>query len=236
MNLQYSNYLFINVMSIYQFYCETKAIVDFDFLESISDSPILKNATIFKTLFKIGNIKSNFKKEDFNPNLFIEFQIVYKDWNHFIYFLKHKIPLILNDYEKDAKIIENLVEICNKFGGITFLDNYLDNTDIKEKTYYNPQSPKEDVLDKYYWRLIPLDILKNILDDDLYSKWNCTTNILSINKGFSHLNFNFLRKPKYLGTEVKIIHQPIDKYQIIEPTDQTIQSSYDPTFNVSSFD
>ena len=250
-------------MSIFQFDCDTKTAINFDFLKSLCKTEVLKDAKIFQILFNINNIETKFKKEEINSNIFKEFQINYKDWSNFIYFLTHKEPLRFNDYEKDSEIVINLIEISNKFGGIPFLDNYLDNTDVKEKTYYNPQSPKEDVLDKYYWRLISLDKIEHILDGNLYSKWNSTTNILSINKGFTHLNFNFLRKSKSLGTEVKVIHTKMDKYEIIEPSDtykvnnsdllnetinpiinETINpiinettntNSFDPTFNISSF-
>lgn len=218
-------------MSVFVFYCNTNAIVNLDFLKEICDKEILKGARIFKRLFKLVKDK-DFKNQELNKNIFIDFKIKFNEWSQLIQFLKLKKPSLLKDYYHDTKIITNLIDICNKFGGIPYFDKYLDKLSIDDNIY-NPQSPKEDRREVYYWKLIGLDKIDEFKD---YENWILTDNILSITKSKFN-SYIFARKKKSLGItrEEKVLNN-----NFIEEKTQNIKLdndfSYDPTFNVSGFD
>lgn len=221
-------------MLILEFFCGTKAIFDCDFLKSIANTEVLKNATVFKRLLKIEE-NELFKIEPFNKKIFIDFKITFSEWSVLLQFFKFKNLRLFDDYYENQRIIRNLIETCNKFGGIPFFDKYLNKLDIDDNIY-NPQSPEEDIREIYYWKLIGLDIINDFND---YENWSVTNNIIGCGKS-KYCSYIFAKKKKTLGIKKQenslnndFIKKQIQSNKIIN---KEHQSSHDPTFNVSVFD
>lgn len=124
-----------------------KTIVDFDFLKESYQNGRLKGANVLAKLLNIDD-NSSFKKE-FNPNLFVDFNIKMKYWNYFIIFLRTGIMPCNCDYD-----INYLMEEITKIGGAPILDEYYIkyyNNKLKNRKKYNPQKPEEDDRQLYDW-------------------------------------------------------------------------------------
>ena len=122
-------------MLILEFFCGTKAIFDCNFLKSIANTEVLKDAHVFKRLLKIEE-NEYFKVEPFNNKIFIEFKITFSEWSVLLQFFKFKSLLLFDDYYENLKIIRNLIETCNKFGGIPFFDNYFSMSFRKAQNHF----------------------------------------------------------------------------------------------------
>lgn len=159
----------------------------------------LDNAVVFKLLFKLedDNRFGDFPMEstDGYINIFKKFNIYSKEWFLLISFLKN--GFVPYDQQKNEFFIHNLEivnNLCNKLGGIESFDNYYKEfyrTKLQDDNEYNPQSPEEDIKDKYLWTLIDNDHqgdinnFTNILSNTIVKRW-------SAHKTFSNLDYFYV--------------------------------------------
>jgi hypothetical protein len=133
-----------------------KGIVDFDFLKKSYINGRLKDSKVFAKLFRIDE-KTPFKIENFNINIFKDFNIEQKTWIQLIIFLKTgNIPYLYTNKTNDL-ILNNIMELSTKLGGIPFLDEFYKNyylEKMKNIKKYNPQNPDEDYKILYDWKIV----------------------------------------------------------------------------------
>jgi hypothetical protein len=113
---------------------------------------VLEDAHIFKYLFGFEVAGKYFKKEDEKFD-FYEYDIRFDQWSLFIKFLKFGECTLINGTP------EQLMEVCNKFGGIPAFDIWYQNINQRKKKVedknYNPMRPEEDTKQLYAWRACP---------------------------------------------------------------------------------
>lgn len=130
--------------------------IDINYINKLCTEGILKDAIIFKYLFGLEIPSNSFKIDKDYSYDFSKYDITFEEWTIFIKFIKYKI---LSDNN-----IDELILISNKFGGIPYIDKYLQNKKDKVQLIpakYNPQFPKEDYLKLYIWKTsLDKDILK----------------------------------------------------------------------------
>tara|TARA_B100000902_G_scaffold308621_1_gene297823 strand:+ start:646 stop:1476 length:831 start_codon:yes stop_codon:yes gene_type:complete len=126
--------------------------VDFYLLKKMCGiGNILEDAHIFKYLFGFETRKGFAEdKEGFD---FYEYDIRFDQWNTLLTFLKFGECKLINGEP------EQLMEVCNKFGGIPAYDRWYQNIAQRKKKVedenYNPMTPKEDTKQLYEWRACP---------------------------------------------------------------------------------
>jgi hypothetical protein len=141
----------IQKVIFYNFYSEkqnkvVKYPIDINYINKLCTDGILNDAVIFKYLFGLEIPSNNFKIDKDYSYDFSKYDITFEEWMIFIKFIKYHI--LLNDD------IDKLILISNKFGGIPFVDIYLQNKEYNLNIIpenYNPQLPKEDYLSIYKW-------------------------------------------------------------------------------------
>jgi hypothetical protein len=136
-------------------FTNNKGLIDLNFLKDIYLNGRLKGANVFAKLFQIDD-NSPFKKEDFNINLFNNFEIGLDDWLSLMIFLKTGI-IPYQEGEREEKILNNIMIISIKLGGIPSLDLYYQEfyheKRKKKKKKYNPQNPEEDYKKLFLWKI-----------------------------------------------------------------------------------
>lgn len=141
-------------------------IVDFDFLRESYKNGRLKGADVLAKLLNI-NDNSSFKKE-FNPKLFVNFDINMKYWNYFIIFLRTGIIFNSN--------INYIMEEITKLGGVPLLDKYyIKYNKLKNCKEYNPQKPEEDFRQLYDWVILTTTNLKSFQVSELGKQYQACT-------------------------------------------------------------
>ena len=113
---------------------------------------VLEDAHIFRYLFGLECANEYFKKQDEGFD-FYEYDIAIDDWNRLLKFLKFGECELINGQP------EQLMEVCNKFGGIPAYDRWYQNiAQLKKKAEderYNPMIPEQDTKQLYAWRACP---------------------------------------------------------------------------------
>lgn len=113
---------------------------------------VLEDAHIFKYLFGFEIAGNCFKKQDEGFD-FYEYDIRFDQWNLLLKFLKFGDCKLINGEP------ENLMEVCNKFGGIPAYDRWYQNINQRKKKVedenYNPLTPQQDTKQLYLWRACP---------------------------------------------------------------------------------
>jgi hypothetical protein len=113
---------------------------------------VLEDAHIFKYLFGFEVAGNCFKKQDEGFD-FYEYDIRFDQWNLLLKFLKFDECKLINGEP------EQLMEVCNKFGGIPAYDRWYQNINQRKKKAedgnYNPVTPQEDTKQLYLWRACP---------------------------------------------------------------------------------
>ena len=113
---------------------------------------VLEDAHIFKYLFGFEVAGNCFKKQDEGFD-FYEYDIRFDQWDLLLKFLKFGDCKLVNGEP------ENLMKVCNKFGGIPAYDRWYQNINQHKKKVedenYNPLTPQEDTKQLYLWRACP---------------------------------------------------------------------------------
>ena len=160
---------------ILKFYEGQKMIVDLDFLKHSYYNGNLKGAEIFSYLFKLKDHKS-FKKEEFNEKIFIDFSIRSSTWCNFITFLKLSEIPYKNNYDLSLSILNNIIELSNKLGGIPVFDEYYLNFIEEYKKNNNKRKikgPEDDIDELYDWKIFDERFYKEQFSDlKEYSYYN----------------------------------------------------------------
>jgi hypothetical protein len=151
---------------ILEFYDGVKAYVDFDFLRQSYDKGFLKGSRVFGMLFCLEE-NTNFKKEEFNKNIFNDFHIRFSDWSKFLTFLKY--GKLLDNHIIDVK---SLNELSNKFGFIVDLDKYCINSlQIKNNPNKAVVRPEDDIEGKYIWKILTNDNINELRHE--FKEFDC---------------------------------------------------------------
>lgn len=131
-------------------------------VEKLKGYDRVKNARVFKTLFKI-NEQSEFgdypmkTNEDGHITILQDLDISNTDWYNLIQFLENGL-IKMNYLDKDQSIelIENVNMTNMKLGGFPSFDDYYKdfyNNQIQNHEIYNPFTPEEDHKQIYIWDL-----------------------------------------------------------------------------------
>ena len=123
--------------------------VNFSLLkEMCQPGGILEDAHIFKYLFGFKVAGKFFKKKEEGFD-FYEYDIRFDQWNLLLKFLKFDECKLINGEP------EQLMEVCNKFGGIPAYDRWYQNINQRKKKAedgnYNPMTPQEDTKQLFLW-------------------------------------------------------------------------------------
>ena len=141
-------------------------------VEKLKGYDRVKNARVFKTLFKI-NEQSEFGdypmkvNDDGHITILQDLDISNTDWYNLIQFLEN--GLIKMDYlNKDQciELIENINVTNMKLGGFSSFDDYYKDfysNQIENHEIYNPFTPEEDHKQIYIWDL-ESDLNRNFRD------------------------------------------------------------------------
>tara|TARA_B100000674_G_C37944418_1_gene964177 strand:+ start:911 stop:1687 length:777 start_codon:yes stop_codon:yes gene_type:complete len=126
--------------------------VDFYLLKKMcEEGGILEDAHIFKYLFGLEKREGFAEKEQGFD--FYDYEIRFDEWDLFLKFIKFGECKLINGKP------EQLMELCNKFGGIPAYDRWYQNIDQLQKKMdnekYNPMTPQEDTKLLYQWRACP---------------------------------------------------------------------------------
>jgi hypothetical protein len=168
---------------ILEFYGGLKAYVNFDFLKQSYEKGILKGSKVFGMLFCLEE-NSNFKKEEFNKNIFNDFHIRFSVWSLFLTFLKY--GKLLDNSKMDIK---SLNELSNKLGFIVDLDKYCINSLQKNNQNKAIVRPEDDIESKYIWKILTNDRVNEL--DEQYKGFDC---IYGLRQGITDVYY--LRKLK----------------------------------------
>ena len=128
----------------------SKSIVDFSFLKQSYENGRLQGANVLAKLLCIDE-NTPFKVEEFNKNIFKDFDISCRIWNYIIIFLKTGIMPVDNNLD-----ILHIMEVSTILGGIPSIDEYYieyKKKELKNKKKYNPQKPEEDDRQLYDWKI-----------------------------------------------------------------------------------
>ena len=145
----------MNSYNIVKFIYNKKGIIDFDFLINSYKNGRLKDANVFAKLFAIDD-NTPFKKENFNKDLFINFDISLQHWNDLIIFLKTGITNFKGNEKMEENTLVDLMYLTTKLGGIPSFDKYYEEfyeQKMINKKKYNPQTPEEDYKQMYIWKI-----------------------------------------------------------------------------------
>lgn len=127
--------------------------VNFHLLKKMCEvGGILEDAHIFKYLFGFEVAGNCFKKQD-EAFDFYEYDIRFYQWDSFLKFIKFGECKLINGGP------DQLMELCNKFGGIPAYDRWYQNINQRKKKEedgkYNPMTPEQDTTQLYTWRACP---------------------------------------------------------------------------------
>ena len=131
-------------------------------VEKLKDYDRVKNARVFKTLFKI-NEQSEFGdypmkvNDDGHVTILQDLDISNTDWYNLIQFLENGLVKI-DHLNKDQciELIENINITNMKLGGFPSFDDYYKDfysNQIESREIYNPFTPEEDHKQIYIWDL-----------------------------------------------------------------------------------
>ncbi len=135
---------------------DNKGIIDLNSLKDIYLNGRLQEANVFAKLFQLDD-NTPFKKEKFNINLFKDFDIELDHWYSLIIFLRTGLIPYQGDKKEEEKVLNNIIQVSVKLGGIPSLDIYYQNfyqEKIKNKKKYNPQNPEEDNRQLFHWKIV----------------------------------------------------------------------------------
>lgn len=138
----------MNSYIIVKFIYDKKGIIDFDFLiNSYKKNGRLKDANVLAKLFAIDD-NTPFKKENFNKDLFINFDISLQHWNDLIIFLKTGITNFKGNEKIEENTLVDLMYLTTKLGGIPSFDKYY------EEFYEQKMINKKNIILKHQKKII----------------------------------------------------------------------------------
>ena len=165
-------------------------------IKKYCENKFLKDAYCFQLLF--GFKSGSFKNEDKLFN-FRKFHITYSHWSAFLTFLENgQRYLKLISQEK----LLQLVETCNKFGGIPYFDKEfkkrlvnLENENIDKELQV--KKPEDDVNNFFTWKVVldhQLPVFYNSHPDYSYSGYSQKKNEITTIFYFKKLKQEYLEK------------------------------------------